>query len=101
ADLPASRARCFDGNACVATGLKSIGRRSPFTHDLSQDVQFEHRSTKVKAKLGFPDRRRQRGQTVLWFLATIAACCCVFALVYNVGQVTNHKEATVNAGDAA
>jgi Putative Flp pilus-assembly TadE/G-like len=49
----------------------------------------------------YPDRRRQRGQTVLWFLATIASCCCVFALVYNVGQTTNHKEATVNAADAA
>jgi Putative Flp pilus-assembly TadE/G-like len=55
----------------------------------------------VKSKHQFPARRRQRGQTVLWFLATIAACCCVFALVYNVGQVTNHKEATVNAADAA
>lgn len=48
-----------------------------------------------------PDRQRQSGQTVIWFLATIAACCCVFALVYNVGQVTNKKEATVNAADAA
>jgi hypothetical protein len=56
---------------------------------------------KVKTKHQFSDRRRQRGQTVLWFLATIAACCCVFALVYNVGQVTNHKEATINAADAA
>jgi hypothetical protein len=56
---------------------------------------------KVKSKHQFPARRRQRGQTVLWFLATIAACCCVFALVYNVGQVTNHKEATINAADAA
>jgi hypothetical protein len=56
---------------------------------------------KVKSTHQFSDRRRQRGQTVLWFLATIAACCCVFALVYNVGQVTNHKEATVNAADAA
>ena len=49
----------------------------------------------------FPVRRRQRGQAVVWFLATIAACCCVFALVYNVGQVANQKEATVNAADAA
>jgi hypothetical protein len=56
---------------------------------------------KVKSKHQFPARRRQRGQAVLWFLATIAACCCVFALVYNVGQVTNHKEATINAADAA
>ena len=46
-------------------------------------------------------RGRQTGQTVVWFLATIAACCCVLALVYNVGQVTNKKEATVNAADAA
>jgi hypothetical protein len=54
----------------------------------------------MKSTHQFPDRRRQRGQTFLWFLATIAACCCTFALVYNVGQVANHKEATINAADA-
>jgi hypothetical protein len=37
----------------------------------------------------------------VWFMATIAACCCVFALVYNVGQVANQKEQTINAADAA
>ncbi len=47
------------------------------------------------------ERFRQDGQAVVWFLATIAACCCIFALVYNVGQVSNKKEATVNAADAA
>jgi hypothetical protein len=45
--------------------------------------------------------QRQKGQTVLWFLAMLAACCCAFALVYNVGQVTNKKEETLNAADAA
>lgn len=44
---------------------------------------------------------RQHGQAVVWFMATIAACCCVFALVYNVGQVANQKEQTINAADAA
>src|ERR1700751_2618308 len=43
----------------------------------------------------------QRGQTILWFLATTAACCAVFALVYNIGQVTSEKEKTINAADAA
>jgi hypothetical protein len=46
-------------------------------------------------------RHRQRGQAVLWFLATLAACCATLALVYNVGQVTNEKEKTINAADAA
>lgn len=54
----------------------------------------------MKSTHQFSNRRRQHGQAFLWFLATIAACCCVFALVYNVGQVANHKEATVNAADA-
>jgi len=48
-----------------------------------------------------PVGRQQHGQASVWFLATLAACCCVFALVYNVGQVANQKEATVNAADAA
>ncbi len=47
------------------------------------------------------NRTRQRGQAILWFLTTAAACCAVFALVYNVGQVTNEKEKTVNAADAS
>ena len=46
-------------------------------------------------------RHAERGQAVVLFLAVIAACCCVFALVYNVGQMTNQKEATINAADAA
>ena len=48
-----------------------------------------------------PARPRQRGQAIVWFLATVAACCCVFALVYNVGQVANKKEENTNAADAA
>jgi hypothetical protein len=48
-----------------------------------------------------PEAASQRGQAILWFLSTVAACCAVFALVYNVGQVTNEKEKTVNAADAA
>src|SRR5437870_4215639 len=47
------------------------------------------------------NRTRQRGQAILWFLTTAAACCAVFALVYNVGQVTNEKEKIVNAADAS
>jgi hypothetical protein len=49
----------------------------------------------------FAHRARQRGQAILWFLATAAACCAALALVYNVGQVTNEKEKTINAADAA
>jgi Putative Flp pilus-assembly TadE/G-like len=47
------------------------------------------------------NRPMQRGQAILWFLATTAACCATLALVYNVGQVTNEKEKTINAADAA
>ena len=47
------------------------------------------------------NRTQQRGQAILWFLTTAAACCAVFALVYNVGQVANEKEKTVNAADAS
>jgi hypothetical protein len=50
---------------------------------------------------GFGRRSRQGGQAILWFLATAAACCAVLALVYNVGQVTNEKERTINASDAS
>lgn len=46
-------------------------------------------------------RRRQRGQAIVLFLAVVAACCCALALVYNVGQLTNKKEETINAADAA
>jgi hypothetical protein len=48
-----------------------------------------------------PGRYRQRGQSIIWFLATMAACCCILALVYNVAQVSNGKEATTNGADAA
>ena len=44
---------------------------------------------------------RQRGQAIVFFLAMVAALCCVLALVYNVGQVTNKKEEAINAADAA
>lgn len=47
------------------------------------------------------NRKNQRGQAVVWFMATVAACCSVFALVYNVGAMTNKKEQTTNAADAA
>lgn len=46
-------------------------------------------------------RHRQAGQSLIWVLATIAACCAVMAMVYNIGQVTNEKERTINAADAA
>jgi hypothetical protein len=59
------------------------------------------RSPNVKATHPRPTRGQQRGQAIVWFLATIAACCCVLALVYDVGQVANKKEETVNAADAA
>jgi len=45
--------------------------------------------------------RRQHGQVALWFLAMVVACCAVLALVYNVGQVANEKEKTINAADAS
>jgi putative Flp pilus-assembly TadE/G-like protein len=48
----------------------------------------------------FKDQPGQRGQAILWFLTTTAACCVTLALVYNMGQVTNEKEKTVNAADA-
>jgi Putative Flp pilus-assembly TadE/G-like len=55
----------------------------------------------MRSLYGVPHRGQQRGQAVVWFLAMIAACCCAFALVYNVGQVANEKEKTTNAADAA
>jgi len=54
----------------------------------------------MKSPRLFPRRRRQRGQAILWFLAMTAACCAALALVFNVGQVANEKEKTVNAADA-
>jgi len=47
------------------------------------------------------NRTRQRGQAILWFLTTAAACCAVFALVYNVGQVTTRRRKPFNAADAS
>jgi hypothetical protein len=44
---------------------------------------------------------QQGGQAIVFFLAMVAALGCVLALVYNVGQVTNRKEETINAADAA
>jgi Putative Flp pilus-assembly TadE/G-like len=55
----------------------------------------------MKAKPLGLRRRSHRGQAVVWFLATLAACCATLALVYNVGQVANKKEETTNAADAA
>jgi hypothetical protein len=55
----------------------------------------------MEKRMNRPDPMKQRGQALLWLLAMSAACCAVFALVYNVGQVTNEKEKTINAADAA
>jgi hypothetical protein len=46
-------------------------------------------------------RMKQRGQALIWFLATLAASCMALALVYNMGQLANEKEKTVNAADAS
>ncbi len=43
----------------------------------------------------------QRGQALVWFLATVAASAAVFYGVYNVGQITAAKQKVVNATDAA
>jgi Putative Flp pilus-assembly TadE/G-like len=43
---------------------------------------------------------RQLGQTLLWFLATLAASCVTLLVVYNVGQLSTEKEKTTNAADA-
>lgn len=69
-------------------------------NDANRDRANHSKSVAGPAR-GFAPRSRQRGQTLLWFLATTAACCAVLALVYNVGQVTNEKEKTINAADAA
>jgi Putative Flp pilus-assembly TadE/G-like len=55
----------------------------------------------MKAKQRLNTRDGQRGQVLLWFLATVAASCAILALVYNVGQMANEKEKTVNAADAS
>jgi hypothetical protein len=55
----------------------------------------------MKPQTPLAHRPGQHGQALIWFLATVAACCAMFAMVYNVGQVTNEKEKTVNAADAA
>jgi hypothetical protein len=47
-----------------------------------------------------PDAMDQLGQAFLWFLATLAACCALLMIVYNVGQVATEKEKTTNAADA-
>lgn len=48
-----------------------------------------------------PTRRaKQGGQAFLWFLATLAACCGLLMIVFNVGQVATEKERTTNAADA-
>ena len=43
---------------------------------------------------------RQQGQTFLWILATLAACCALLMIVFNVGQVATEKAKTTNAADA-
>jgi len=48
-----------------------------------------------------PGPARQRGQAVVLFMAMVVACCITLGLVYNIGQVTNRKEETINAADAA
>jgi hypothetical protein len=46
-------------------------------------------------------RRRQRGQSVVWLLATLAASAAVMLAVYSTSQVTVNQQRTVNAADAA
>ncbi len=47
------------------------------------------------------DRRKHRGQALVWFLAFIAASSAVLYGVYNVGQITSAKQKVVNATDAS
>ena len=47
-----------------------------------------------------PRTSSQFGQAIIWFLATLAACCALLMIVYNVGQVSAEKERTTNAADA-
>lgn len=44
---------------------------------------------------------RQRGQVLVWTLATAAACVAVFLGVYGVGQANIEKQKMVNTADAA
>lgn len=44
---------------------------------------------------------RQRGQVLVWTLATAAACVAVFLGVYGVGQANIEKQKVVNTADAA
>ncbi|MHA6909448.1 Tad domain-containing protein [Ralstonia pseudosolanacearum] len=44
---------------------------------------------------------RQRGQVLVWTLATAAACVAVFLAVYGVGQANIEKQKVVNTADAA
>jgi Putative Flp pilus-assembly TadE/G-like len=88
----------------------AASRRSPHVDDRGERQTMERPMNSVirdrvnrmptRAR-AFSRRTRQGGQAILWFLATAAACCAVLALVYNVGQVTNEKEKTINAADAA
>lgn len=48
-----------------------------------------------------PHGLRQRGQVVVWTLATAAACLAVFLGVYGVGQANIEKQKVVNTADAA
>lgn len=45
--------------------------------------------------------RRQRGQALIWLMGTLATSVAILYGVYNVAQVTNGKEKSVNAADAA
>jgi hypothetical protein len=48
-----------------------------------------------------PQKARQKGQAILWVLATLATCCAVMLGIFNVGQITSEKQKMVNAADAA
>lgn len=53
------------------------------------------------ARLTPPPRRRQRGQSIVWLLATLAASAAVMLAVFSTTQVTVNQQRTVNAADAA
>jgi Putative Flp pilus-assembly TadE/G-like len=46
-------------------------------------------------------KAKQKGQALLWFLATAATTTGILVAVYNVGQLTSEKQKIVNAADAA
>jgi hypothetical protein len=48
-----------------------------------------------------PQKKHQKGQAILWVLATLATCCAVMLGIFNVGQITSEKQKMVNAADAA